>query len=215
MKIRFNSSLAALLSLAGLAAITLQPPAANAQSADANVLSRESILRDPDIPVMGNPKGDITIVEYFDYRCPYCKKVNPELQKVAREDGHVRLVFKDWPVFGDVSVYAARLALAAKYQNKYREAHDALMNTSERLTEANVRSTLAQAGIDVERAVRDLAANQKAIDAILARNHTQALALGFQGTPAFIVGHFRVPGALDAATFKQVIKEARATQKHE
>jgi protein-disulfide isomerase len=91
------------------------------------MLSRESILRDPDIPVLGNQKGDITIVEYFDYRFPYCKKVNPELQKVVSDDGHVRLVFKDWPIFGDVSIYAARLALAAKYQNKYAEAHEALI----------------------------------------------------------------------------------------
>lgn len=214
MKIRFKSSFAALLSLAGLAAVTIQVPAVNAQSAESNALSRESILRDPDIPVMGNPKGDLTIVEYFDYRCPYCKTVSPELQKVAREDGHVRLVFKDWPVFGDVSIYAAKLSLAAKYQNKYREAHDALISTSEKLNEDNVRAILTRAGIDVGRATRDLAANQKAIDALLARNNKQAIALGFQGTPAFIVGHFRVPGALDAAMFKQVIKEARA-QKHE
>jgi protein-disulfide isomerase len=81
------------------------------------------------------------------------------------------------------------------------------------LSEANVQSALAQAGIDVDRARRDLAANQKAIDALLARNHEQAVALGFQGTPAFIIGHFRVPGALDAANFKKAIADARAAAK--
>jgi protein-disulfide isomerase len=118
MKIRLVSFLAAFLSLAGVVAATLQPSAVNAQAAADSVLSGESVLRDPDIPILGNPRGDITIVEYFDYRCPYCKKVNPDLQKVVRDDGQVRLVFKDWPIFGDVSIYAARLALAAQYQNK-------------------------------------------------------------------------------------------------
>lgn len=188
-------------------------PQVRAEPARTDALSENSILRDPDIPVLGNAKGDITIVEYFDYQCPFCKKVNPELTKIVREDGNIRLVFKDWPVFGDTSVYAAKLALAAKYQNKYAEAHESLISMKERLSEESVQSVLAKAGIDVERAKSDLAANQKSIDAILARNHKQAIALNFQGTPAFIIGHFRIPGALDAATFKQAIAEARAVAK--
>lgn len=211
MKIKLMPFLAAMLVFT--AAATLQPPKANAQSANEDPLSSESILRDPGIPVEGNPKGDITIVEYFDYRCPYCKKVNPVLQQVIQDDGHVRLVFKDWPVFGDVSIYAARLGLAAKYQNKYAQAHEALISVKEKLSEENVQTTLARAGIDVDRAQRDLAVNQKEIDAILARNHEQATALGFEGTPAFIIGHFRVPGALDEANFKRAIAAARAAAK--
>lgn len=211
MKIKLMSFLAAMLVFT--AAVTLQPPQANAQSANEDPLSSESILRDPSIPVEGNPKGDITIVEYFDYRCPYCKKVNPVLQQVIQDDGHVRLVFKDWPVFGDVSIYAARLGLAAKYQNKYAQAHEALISVKEKLSEENVQTTLAQAGIDVDRAQRDLAANQKEIEAILARNHEQATGLGFEGTPAFIIGHFRVPGALDETNFKKAIADARAAAK--
>jgi protein-disulfide isomerase len=210
MKMKLMPIVAAALVFA--AAAVLQPQA-RAEPARTDALSENSILRDPDIPVLGNAKGDITIVEYFDYRCPYCKKVNPELMKVVQEDGKVRLVFKDWPVFGDASVYAAKLALAAKYQNKYPEAHEALISMKEKLSEATVHSSLAQAGIDVERAKSDLAANQKSIDATLARNHQQAVALSFQGTPAFIIGHFRVPGALDAKTFKQAIAEARAAAK--
>ena len=211
MKIKLMPLLAAMLVFT--AAATLQLPQANAQSANEDPLSSESILRDPGIPVEGNPKGDITIVEYFDYRCPYCKKVNPVLQKVIQDDGHVCLVFKDWPVFGDVSIYAARLGLAAKYQNKYAQAHEALISVKEKLSEENVQTTLAQAGIDVDRAQRDLAANQKEVDAILARNHEQATGLGFEGTPAFIIGHFRVPGALDEANFKKAIADARAAAK--
>ena len=195
------------------ATIAMLNPSAHAETADTDALSENIILRDPDIPALGNAKGDITIVEYFDYRCPYCKKVNPVIMKIIKDDGHIRLVFKDWPVFGDVSVFAAKLALAAKYQSKYAEAHEALISMKEKMSEENVQSTLAAAGVDVERAKRDLASNQDVIAKILARNNEQAEALGFQGTPAFIIGHFRVPGVLDAANFKKAIAEARAASK--
>ena len=203
---------ATLAAVLGLLAAVL-PSQLRAEPVNADLLSESSILRDPAAPSTGNAKGDITIVEYFDYQCPYCKKVNPDLAKVVRDDGHVRLVFKDWPIFGNVSVYAARLALASRYQDKYAEAHDALISLPEKLTEEKVHATLSAAGIDVERARQDLAAHQEAIDAVLARTHQQAVALGFQGTPAFIIGHFRVPGAPNAAAFKQAIADARAAAK--
>ena len=157
------------------------------------------MLRDPDNPVLGNQKGDITIVEYFDYQCPYCKKLHPVIVAVAKEDGNLRLVFKDWPIFGEVSKSAARLALAAKYQDKYEQAHAALLTAKSRLTESSVRQLLTEAGVDVVRAAADLQSNRKAIDDLLGRNNAQAEALGFPGTPAFIIGTFRVPGVLDAA----------------
>lgn len=211
--------LAALLALVATAVLPLPQAQARGQaqpqtqSANDDPLSPANVLRDPSIPVMGNPKGNITIVEYFDYQCPYCKKMNPMLERIVHEDGHIRLVFKDWPIFGKVSVYAARLALATKYQHKYREAHQALISRTEKLTDADVRATLAQHGIDLALAERDLANHGKAIDALLARNRIQAIALGFQGTPAFIVGHFRIPGAIDEANFKLAIADARAAEK--
>lgn len=191
-------------------------PRAQAETPSDDPLSEDSVLRDPALPALGNPTGDVTIVEYFDYRCPYCKKVNPDLVKVVSEDGHVRLVFKDWPVFGGVSIYAAKLALATKYQNKYAEAHDALISAKEKLSEANVPTMLAAAGINVDQAAQDLEVHRGEIDAILARNDEQAQAFGFQGTPGFIVGHFRVPGAVGAATFQHIIADARkaAKEKH-
>ncbi len=176
-------------------------------------LSEGSILRDPDIPVLGNANGDITIVEYFDYQCPPCKKITPELARIVREDGHIRLVFKDWPTLGDASVYAARLALAAKYQNKFAEAHKALISMKQRLTEQSAQTAMAEAGIDVERAKSDLAAHRQAIDEILARNKWQALDFDFQGPPSFIIGHLRVTGAVDTASVKQAIADARAGEK--
>jgi protein-disulfide isomerase len=202
------------LGVLGAGAMTLglgiAPGSALGQSDAAdNVLTESAVLRDPDIPVAGNADGDITIVEYFDYNCPYCRKVEPELRQVVQDDGKVKLVYKDWPVLGPVSTAAARLALAAKYQDKYVAAHDALMGTASRLTEPRIRELLAGAGIDVDRAAKDLETNAKAIDAILARNNDQAAAFGFTGTPSFIIGKFRVRGALTMAQFDQAIADAR------
>jgi protein-disulfide isomerase len=202
------------LRVLGLGAVMLgldiAPGSALGQSdASDNVLTESAVLRDPEIPVAGNADGDITIVEYFDYNCPYCRKVEPELRQVVQDDGKVRLVYKDWPVLGPVSTAAARMALATKYQDKYVAAHDALMGTASRLTEPRIRELLAGAGIDVDRAAKDLETNGKAIDAILARNNDQATAFGFKGTPSFIIGKFRVPGALTMAQFDQAIADAR------
>jgi protein-disulfide isomerase len=176
---------------------------------DEKVLTEALVLRDKDIPVLGNPDGDITIVEYFDYNCPYCRKVAPELRQVVQDDGKVRLVLKDWPVLGEVSKTAARLALAAKYQDKFLAAHDAMIGVSSKLTEPRIRELLAGAGLDMARLDADLAAKASEIDAILARNNDQALAFEFRGTPSFIVGKFRVPGVLTMAQFEQVIADAR------
>jgi len=189
-----------------LGALTNFVPGASGESVDA---FRESVLRDPDVPSIGNPQGDITIVEYFDYQCPYCKKVAPELVKLAREDGKLRIVMKDWPIFGGASQYAAKMVLAAKYQNKYHEAHAALIGASTKLSEDVVQKLLGEAGIDLERAAADMETHKAAIEALLVRNNEQAEAFGFQGTPAFIIGTFRVPGVLDAAGFKQAIADAR------
>jgi protein-disulfide isomerase len=182
--------------------------AASAQGDD-KVLTEAMVLRDPDIPVAGNPDGDITIVEYFDYNCPYCRKIAPELRQVVQDDGKVRLVHKDWPILGEVSVIASRMVLASKYQDKFIQAHDALIGVASKLTAPRIRELLAGAGIDLGRADRDLAANAKAIDAIIARNGEQAMAFGFKGTPSFIIGKFRVPGVLTMAQFDQAIADAR------
>lgn len=178
-----------------------------------NVLTEALVLRDPDVPATGNLDGDINIVEWFDYNCPYCRKIAPEIQQVVQDDGKVRLVLKDWPILGDVSKYAARVALAAKYQDKYLPAHEALIGVSSRLTEPRIRELVAGAGIDMDRLNRDLTTNAKAIDTILARNHDQAVAFGFKGTPSFIVGKFRVPGILTMAEFEMVIADARKAKK--
>jgi protein-disulfide isomerase len=176
---------------------------------DDKVLSEALVLRDPDIPVAGNVDGDITIVEWFDYNCPYCRKLAPELAQVVQDDGKVRLVFKDWPILGEVSKIAARMALASKYQDKFLAVHEAMISVNSKLTEPRIRELLSGAGVDIDRLNRDLSTNAKAINAILGRNNDQAMAFGFKGTPSFIVGKFRVPGTLTMAEFEMAIADAR------
>lgn len=182
---------------------------AHAATGDDEVLTEAKVLRDPDTPVAGNPEGNITIVEWSDYNCPYCRKLEPELRQVVQNDGKVRLVMKDWPILGPVSVTAARSALAAKFQKKYHQAHDAMIGVSSRLTEPRITELLAAAGVDMDRLKRDLTGHAKDIDAILKRNNDQAEAFGFRGTPSFIVGKYRVPGVLSMTEFQQVIADAR------
>src|ERR1700730_11501334 len=130
----------ACLCVAAVTLVALSTAAIGQQPAD--LLSRASVLRDPEIPSLGNPNGDLTIVEYFDYQCPYCKKVAPELAQAVQEDGNVRIVLKDWPIFGELSTSAAKLVLAAKYQDKYSQAHDALIGANTKLTASNIADLL-------------------------------------------------------------------------
>jgi protein-disulfide isomerase len=191
---------------AALGVSALSPPA---RAMEEEVLTEALVLRDPDIPVAENAAGDISIVEYFDYQCPYCRKVEPELRQVVHDDGKVRLIWKDWPILGPMSVTASRMALASRYQDKFIRAHDALISINSKLTEAKIREALSSAGIDMDRLDRDLAGQASAIDATLTRNNDQAAAFEFRGTPSFIVGKFRVPGVLTMAQFAQAISDAR------
>lgn len=200
----------AALTLIGAGALAVGAVAsARAATDDDEVLTETKVLRDPDTPVAGNPNGNVTIVEWSDYNCPYCRKLEPELREVVQDDGKVRLVLKDWPILGPVSVTAARIALAAKFQDKYHQAHDAMMGVSSRLTEPRINELLAAAGVDMDRLKRDLAGHGSDIDALLKRNNEQAEAFGFRGTPSFIVGKYRVPGVLSMTQFEQVIADAR------
>jgi len=168
---------------------------------------RQELLHDPTSPIAGNPQGDVTIVEFFDYRCPYCKQVEPSLAALLREDGNVRLVYKEFPILGKDSVYATRMALAARKQGKYEAFHAAMMATKGHIDEAVIRQTARTAGVDVDRAKTDMASAE--IDDVIQRNDQLARALDIHGTPAFIIGEEIIPGAVDVATLKQKIAAAR------
>jgi protein-disulfide isomerase len=177
--------------------------------AQEDVFTEELIWRDPAIPIAGNPNGNLTIAEYSDFNCPYCRKVFPVLQKVVRDDGNLRLAYKLWPIFGPASVYAAQMTLATRAQGKFVQSYEALMTSTSRVTEASTDKTLEGIGVDVKCAKQDLQKNIKEIGAVLKRHHAQAEGLGFQGTPSFIIGKFRVYGAREEDLFKQAIADAR------
>jgi protein-disulfide isomerase len=178
-----------------------------------DIFSEAMIWRDPAIPAAGNPNGNLTLVEFSDFNCPYCRKVFPVMQKVVREDGDIRLIYKVWPIFGPPSVYGAQMTLASRGQGKYVQAYDALMSSNTRITEETADRILASAGIDVSRAKQDLKKNIGEIGGILKRHHAQAEGLSFQGTPSFIIGKFRLFGAQSEEVFKQAIADARKALK--
>jgi protein-disulfide isomerase len=173
-------------------------------------LSEEAIIFDNDAPVLGNPKGDVTVVEYFDYQCGYCKSLHPTLKKVVKADGKVRLLLKDWPVFGEASVFAAQAVLGAAEIGKYELALDALMGIKGRLTSGEVKERLAASGIAMADIVAAVNANSKKINGLLDRNYRQADAFDFIGTPSFVIGRTTYPGVLDEKALTTAIAEARA-----
>jgi protein-disulfide isomerase len=171
------------------------------------VEKRKELLDDPTSPIAGNPSGDVTIVEFFDYRCPYCKQVEPSLEALLREDRQIRIVYKEFPILGKDSVYATRVALAARKQAKYDSFHAAMMMAKGQIDENAVLKIAASAGLDVDRVKADMKSPE--IDDIIRRNFELAQALDIRGTPAFIIGGELVPGAIDIATMKQKIAAAR------
>lgn len=169
------------------------------------------VLEDPDSPVTGNPQGDVTIVAFLDYNCPYCRRSTPELTRFVKSDPNVRVVFKDWPILSETSITEAKIALAAKYQGKYAAAHAALMAITVRpATLVAIKSALESAGVDIAQLNKDLDVHNQAISDLLRRDMAEADALGFQGTPVFIVGPFVMAQALDEAGFRHVVADARA-----
>jgi len=177
---------------------------------------KRMIFKDPEAPTAGNLNGDLTIVDFFDYNCPFCKATAPHLEQIVHTDGNIRLVYKDWPILEETSISGARLALAAKYQGKYLAAHEAMMNIPG--TGVAVETMLAaikKTDIDMDRLNQDMKTNASAIEALIKRNLEQADAIGLQGTPGFLVGKFRVNQALTYEGFQRVVADARAADAKE
>jgi protein-disulfide isomerase len=168
---------------------------------------KDEIFNDPDSPVVGNPKGDVTLVEFFDYRCPYCKAMHEQLFEAVKSDGKVKLVLKEFPVLGPDSVVAARAALAAREQKKYEEFHKAIMRLKEPVTEKVVYKVAGEIGLNVDKLKKDM--DDQKIDAILKNNIRLAHDLDISGTPAFVVGDQLIPGAVSAQSLKQLIDQTR------
>ena len=172
------------------------------------VSRRDDLLSDPATPIAGNPDGDVALVEFFDYRCGFCRRVLSSMQALMDEDANLKVVFKELPVLGEDSVRAARAALASQQQDKslYLDFHLALMSASD-LSAAGIRAIAADIGLDPDQLEQDMQSDEvtKAIDA----NYQLASALGIEGTPAFVIGDNLVPGAVDKGRLAALIEEAR------
>jgi protein-disulfide isomerase len=167
------------------------------------------ILKDPGTAVLGAKDPEVTVVEYFDYNCPYCRKLAPSIHALIESDRKVAVVFKEWPIFGGISVYAARCALASQWQGKYLAAHDALINAPRLSQEAEVDETLRRAGVNLSELKKTLAENSANIDATLARNNSEAHSLGMRGTPGLLVGRDVSINIGDLAALQAAVAEAR------
>jgi protein-disulfide isomerase len=194
-----------------LAAAMAFNPLAGAGRLWAQDATLDSILRDPEAPVAGNPAGDVTVIAFLDYNCPYCKKSSPVLDSLLQTDNGVRLVYKDCPVLSDASMFGARMALAAKYQGAYRQVHAALMRLpGRRNPESTMEEAIAASGVDIARLKSDLDAHGAEIDALIKRNVAEARALGFDGVPNFLIGPFAYNGYIDFETLKSTVAQVRA-----
>lgn len=165
-------------------------------------------LTSKDAPSAGNPDGDITIVEFFDYNCGYCKRAFPDIQQVLSSDKNVRFVFQDMPILGPTSLTAAKWALAAHKQGKYFEYHAELMKHNGAKNESELSKLAEKIGLDVEKMKKD--AGSREVKEAIDKNMDMAREIGIQGTPAFILDGALMRGYLGREGMKDAIKQARA-----
>lgn len=169
---------------------------------------RDALERDPNAPVLGNPEGDVTVVEFFDYNCPYCRRVKPHMEALLAADPNVRVVYREWPILGEGSVFAARAALASRNQGKYDEFHWAMMGLNGRAEEATVIRAAEEIGLNIAQLRRDMTAPE--IDEHIQTSMRLSRAIGFSGTPSFVIGDNLAPGLIDADQMISMVNQARA-----
>ena len=168
---------------------------------------REEVFHDLNAPAGGNPEGDVTVVEFMDYNCGYCRKTSSTVAKLLEEDGRIRIVYKELPVLGKGSQYAAQAALASKNQGKYLAFHQAMMGSQQRLEEPTVLTIAEHVGLDIEQLKKDM--KDPTIQQMLQQNLQLAQALAINDPPAFIIGNDIVRGATRLDDLQQLIGKAR------
>jgi protein-disulfide isomerase len=186
-----------------------------ASAEDIQIITRagqKQMLAKPGTDAVGARNPDVTIVEYFDYNCPYCKKLVPALQALLAQDPKIAILYKDWPILGAVSVYAASSALAAGWQGKYLLAHDALISGPRLAQNDQVDAILQTAGVNMDTLKKDRARHAREIAALLERNDEEAHALTLEGTPGLVVGRQLVPGIIDESGLKRLVANSRRTK---
>ncbi len=162
-------------------------------------------------PVVTTGAANLTVVVFTDYRCPACRKADPAFRSAVAADGNLRVVYKDWPIFGEVSQRAAEVALAAHRQGIYSQVHHALMRAPS-VDQAAMRRAVENAGGNWGLLQEDLARHAPAIAGDLASNATEAFSLGLAGTPGYLIGPYLVEGALTESQFRRAFAQARAAQ---
>ena len=170
---------------------------------------RQEFLDDKIAPTIKPKAYDVTIVEYMDYQCPFCRSSLQPMKQLLARDKKVRVIFRDWPIFGPASERAARLAIASQWQGKHTAFHDALMTTPAPLTELKMKAAAKKAAIDWARLEKDVKTHASDIEALLERNNEQAESLGLEGTPGFIIGDVLSFGGMDLVAFQKAVKNAR------
>lgn len=167
----------------------------------------DALFRDATSPVGGNPEGDVTLVEFFDYNCPYCRQVAPTMIEAEAADAQLRIVYKEFPILGPNSVLAAAAALAAHRQDRYVAFHQALMQVSGTVDEEAVMAVATKLGLDLDRLEADMESPE--IQAAIDRNLALAQVLRISGTPGFVIGEEVLRGATDLETLQALVARAR------
>ena len=171
------------------------------------VMHQSELLHDPASPVSGDPVGEVTVVEFFDYRCGFCQRAAGSVTQLQKDDARVRIVYKDFPILGADSVQAAKAALASRSQGRHQAFHEALLATKGDLTKEQILQVASDVGLDTKKLTADM--DNPEWLTIIERNRALASDLGITGTPAFVVGNELVPGATDLTTLKNLVAGAR------
>lgn len=169
------------------------------------------LFEDKNTPVLGNPKGDVTIVEFYDYSCGYCKLAAAEVKQLLEQEKNVRFLAKEYPILGEPSAMASRAALASVKQGKFEVFHNMLFGFNGQLGEAVIMDIASRAGLDAAQLKKDM--NSKEIDNMIAENRKLGAELGVRGTPMFIIGDSIHPGALKLEAMQKAVADARAASK--
>lgn len=169
------------------------------------------LTHDPDQPILGNPDGDVTLVEFFDYQCPYCRESHESLLDLVRQDGNLRLIMRDWPIFGEASVHAMKLGLGAVDLGLYPEVNRALMAiTGRRIDRATMDDAVVAVGLDPAAALAAYAEKEVVWRALVSRTNWFAEFFGLFGTPSYVIGRDVYQGVTDLAIMRQAIANTRA-----
>jgi protein-disulfide isomerase len=177
------------------------------EASRAAIAQVRSQLVTPADPVAGDPDGDVTIVEFFDTRCPYCRKLEPVMESFLSKDRKVRLVYKDLPILGPASILGTKALLAAQKQDAYGKMREAVMKLPPDTTIAEIETSARALGLDWPRMVHDM--DDPAVQARIDANLKLARDLGIQGTPALVIGNDLVPGAVELPELQKAVADAR------